>query len=355
MIDSLYPYLIVSGTGIIIAVTYLLLLARQQRKLCEELMSLNDSCNFDLLLFLRESWPTLKKGGFDGLHLDILWFGTQVDSYFGRCKGSETKKSFLAGEIEANITLYSAKNTSEKHFLGQILSDTFFSQVMMNIWIKVGTVNTAFEKRERKSILLKHEINNLLQIINLYLHAVQINKQATSEQITKLLMTSLPAIQEKVGKIERAISDDNGSLLPDRLSVSAELHSALRQHGLEATINGDELSAIMPSDTFRLIVDNILYYFRTQDNKDSLTNNLLSIDVRNVHADAMVSISFESHLPTFQEFAPARVFEPLWDAANQAHSTGLYQCRRLAQMWRGSLTSEANGHRLKLTLDIPKA
>jgi len=355
MIDSIYPYLIVSGIGMLVTVSYLLILARRQRQLCEHLMHLNESSNFDLLLFLRESWPTLKKGGFDGMHADIVWFGTVVDSYFGRCKGTETKKHAIAGEIEVNITLYTLRHTREKKFLGQILSDTFFNLVLMNIWIKVGSVKTAFDRRERKSILLRHEINNLLQIINLYLHAVKINEDVTNEHMIKMMQTSLPAIQEKVTRIERAITDETGSLMPERLNVKTELELAIRQHGVAATINGEALVAIMPADTFRLIVDNILYYFRSQDTHDSFTDNCLNIAIHDITADAMVSISFESEFPTFQEYASARVFEPLWETGGQAHSIGLYQCRQLAQGWRGTLISETTGHQLKLTLDIPKA
>jgi hypothetical protein len=355
MIDHLYPYLIVSGLGMLMTVSYLLLLARRQRKLCEVLMHLNDSSTFDLLLFLSESWPTLNKGGFLGMHADLLWFGTKIDSHYGHCKGTETKKQLVAGEIEVNITLFSHKSTLEKKFLGQILSDTFFNLVLMDIWIKVGSVKTAFEKRERKSIQLRHEINNLLQIINLYLHAAQITKDNNNEQIMKMMETSLPAIQEKVTRIDKAIFDDSGSLLPERLNVHTELELAIRQHGIDATLRGDNLVAIMPSDTFRQIIDNILYYFRTQDYNDAISENSLKISIKDVYADAMVCINFESEMPSFQEFASARVFEPLWEPANLAHSIGLYQCRRLAQLWRGSLTSETHGHRLILTLDIPKA
>lgn len=352
MIDAIYPYFIVSGIVILVATFYILWRSQKQRALGLELRRTNSACNFDLLDFIQESWPTLTAGGFNGLDAHIVWFGTPIRISLGNTGANETQLACKAPEIDLAITLYSSWSKWEHQLIGELLSDIYFTLLHMNIWIKTGQVRSAFEQQARKSVFLQHDLRNLLQIIDLSLHGISNKNQISQGQLSNLLHFSLPAIEDRVKRIEQCIRNDNEGSFNCRTDVDTILQHGLQLLGLQPNLHGSAGMTSIPEANLKVILDSLLGAIVLAS---GVRNSMRNLDIRIIKPTeaGVIKLSIYTRIIMRDRLDRARLFEPFWNSKTGDQSIGLYNARRLAQLWGGGLKIECCVDSLVFHLELP--
>ena len=360
-ITELYPYLIIVGSSILLAAGWLLYQYRTQLQRTAELIKLNEELAYDLPDFLRQCWQVLGKSGFSGLYWQLDWFGTRMEGSHGERSPRAIEKSFEVHEIRLHLNLYHRRHGLEKRYFSTAQADNFFLLVRMNLWIKLGTVQGAFEQAAKINVFLKHDVKNMVQLLRLSSEQL-LQAEAARPQLLESLQIAIPAVLERAEHMLRALNEQPGqSRLVERdLAEVHELPAILQQsaalHDLELELELD------PEETGRVrvgrealvnIVDNLLTNYSRQARQAKGQGPLLHIHVYRV-ANTVHTLIRDIHGKPFPW--PERLFEPFWSEYGNGRGIGLYQARQQAAAAGGKLEAHADAEQaLVFSLSLPSA
>jgi signal transduction histidine kinase len=359
---DLYPYLIIIGGSIIAAATWLLHQYRTQLARTQELILLNEQLGYDLPNFLRQCWPILKQCGFSGLGWELDWFGTRLAEEYGTHTPIRLDKQFEVQEIHLTLTLYRKKSGIEQQYFSSAQADNFFLLIRMNLWIKLGSVQGAFDQTARMTVFLKHDVKNMVQLLSLSSEQLLNARPGQETAILASLREALPAVQERAEHMLRALTEAPGKrpALPQAPQETLALEQVLQQtaslYDLEVQINGSATVTI-ERDLLLSIIDNVLGNYSRQARKEpGDTRPLLDINIDRIggHLGGRVRTRIRDlHGRPFPW--PERLFEPFWSEHGGGRGIGLYQARQHAMSVGGYLDAEASPEQpLCFTLTLPQ-
>jgi hypothetical protein len=358
---DLYPYLIIIGGSILAASTWLLHQYRTQLGRTQELILLNEQLGYDLPNFLRQCWPILRQSGFSGLSWQLDWFGTRLADEYGSHTPITIEKHFEVQEIRLSITLYRNKSGIEQQYFSSAQADNFFLLIRMNLWIKLGSVQGAFDQTAKMTVFLKHDVKNMVQLLTLSAEQLQSAKPGQEAAIMDSLRQAIPAVRERAEHMLRALTEAPGKR-PAHLSGEDEtlaLEQVLQQtatlYDLDVQISG-KATVTIDRDLLLSIVDNVLGNYSRQARKDKESRRpLLEISIDRVggHLGGRVRTRIRDlHGKPFPW--PERLFEPFWSEHGGGRGIGLYQARQHAMSAGGYLDAQAEPDQpLCFTLTLP--
>jgi signal transduction histidine kinase len=354
---DLYPYLIIIGSSILAATGWLLHQYRMQLQRTRELIQLNEDLAYDLPDFLRRCWPILKKAGFLGFSWQLEWFGTHVTETHGLQIGQRLEKKFEIQEINLLVNMYRPKKDWEQRYFSNAQADSFFLLIRMNLWIKLGTVQRAFDQTAKMTVFLKHDVKNMVQLLSLSADQLQATQPGQEPKLLASLRTAIPAVRDRAEHMLRALNDK-----PAKMATQAELmqvpslvlENILQQtaslYDLPVTITG-QARLSMDKDQLLTIVDNLLGNYSTQARTNTRTRPELAISVE-VHDGKVVTDIEDINGTPFQW--PERLFEPFWSEHGSGRGIGLYQARQQANAAGGDLSAIASPDKpLRFILTLP--
>ena len=335
--SDLYPYLIIVGSSILAAAAWLLYQYRMHNLRSQELIRLNEELAYDLPDFLRQCWNSLKLGGFSGLTWTLNWFGTTVSENYGSTEGSIIEKRFEVQEISLVIRLYHGKTGWEQRYFSNALAENFFLLVRMNLWIKLGTVQGAFDQTAKMTVFLQHDMKNLLQLISLTAGQLENPAPGQEQKLLESLNAAIPAVRDRAQHMLNALI--NKPL--DGKNSTQQLEKVLQQtasiYELNVTVKGHATVNIQ-EDTLQSIVDNLLGNYSRQSRKNNQRFTDLHIDLQNKKDLVIAKIEDRNGDPCLW---PERLFEPFWSEHGTGRGIGLYQARQKALSVGGELTVKA--------------
>lgn len=336
---DLYPYLILVGVTIIAATGLLLYRARMQTKRGQELVRLNEDLQFDLPDFLRQCWPSLAAGGFEGLSWQLDWFGASISGEQGRLTEGVLYQHFEVQEIKLDIRLYHSKRGWEQRYFSQVMADNFFLLVRMDIWIKLGTVSGTFDQTSKMTVFLQHDMKNLLQIASLAAGQLESRTQGRDEKLLVSLQKTIPAIRDRAQNMLSALVNAQSN---KRHSVSVDIAAMLKETAamleLPVQISGEAMAKVS-EESLHSIFENLLGNYASMRRRDQDNAQDLQINVHQNIETTVIKIVDLNGLPCL---FPERLFEPFWSEKGQGRGIGLYQSRQLAQAAGGSLEATAD-------------
>ena len=354
---DLYPYLIIIGSSILAATGWLLHQYRMQLQRTQELIQLNEVLGYDLPNFLRECWPILKNAGFLGFSWQLDWFGTRVTETHGIQTGQLLEKKFDVQEISLLIRMHRSRKGWEQRYFSNAQADSFFLLVRMNLWIKLGTVQRAFDQTAKMTVFLKHDVKNMVQLLSLSADQLETTETGQEQRLLSSLRTAIPAVRDRAEHMLRALSDkpakvanEPGHMQPPPLALEQVLQQTANLYELPVTITGQARVA-MDKDQLMIIVDNLLGNYSTQARMKTGTRPKLMITL--INQDAKVVVSMEDiHGGPFAW--PERLFEPFWSEHGSGRGIGLYQARQQANAVGGDLSATAPADKpLRFILTLP--
>lgn len=348
-ISDLYPYFILIGASILAATARVLYRSREQAKRGQELVQLNERISFDLPDFLKQCWPVLERGGFVGLDWRLEWFGAAISGESGVLTEKVLYQHFEVQEINLDIRLYHNKRGWDQRFFSQLMADTFFLLLRMDIWIKLGTVRGTFDQTAKMTVFLQHDMKNLMQLVSLA--AGQLDRQVPGqeEKLIASLKKTVPSIRDRTQHMLNALVSSKGSGKKDSIDVSAAVQNVASLFELPVVIFGSATASIS-NEALQSILENLLGNYATMLlQKDALPQDLqISIEQNS----STVKVQIEDRLGKPVKY-PERLFEPFWSEHGRGRGIGLYQSRQLVTAEGGSLvafTREDQPLRFVLTL-----
>lgn len=336
-IADLYPYLILVGFSILSATGWLLYQSRIQAVRIQELSELNEVLNYDLPDFLRQCWPSLRAGGFSGITWTLDWFGTSVSGMDGDTKGRVIQKRFEVQEISLVICLYLRQGSWEQRYFNSTLADSLFLLVRMNLWIKLGTVQGAFEQAAKMTVFLQHDVKNMVQLINLTAEQLDHPVIGQEQKLIDNLKAVIPAIRDRAQHMLDALVDLPANNKDSFQQLEVMLKQTCQLYALPTKITGHAIVNIQ-KDILQSIIDNLLGNFSRQSKKDNQQVPELIINLKNKDNFVLVSIRDNNGEPCQW---PERLFEPFWSEHGEGRGIGLYQSRQQVSALGGSLSVEA--------------
>jgi len=340
---DLYPYLIIIGSSILAATGWLLFQYREQARRTQELIQLNEKLQYDLPDFLRQCWPTLQRGGFSGVQWELDWFGTLVAEQNGRLEGEVLEKNFDAQEISLRLQLFRDRRGWEQQYFSDALADNFLLLLRMNLWIKLGTVQGAFDQTAKMTVFLKHDVKNMVQLLSL--SADQLEAPTTGQELKLLqsLREAIPAVRDRAEHMLRALTDKparqqhSNLLLQPALPLQEILQQTASLYDLPVSIEGQG-SVPIEKDHLLSIIDNLLGNYSRQARKQPSLGPRLQINIREQGKLLSTTIEDVNGKPFL---LPERLFEPFWSEHGGGRGIGLYQARQLARSAGGDLSANA--------------
>jgi signal transduction histidine kinase len=355
---DLYPYLIIIGSSILAATGWLLYQYREQVLRTQELIQLNERLLYDLPDFLRQCWPTLKRGGYTGMQWDLDWFGTLVAEHKGVATGQLIDKHFEAQEIRLDLKLYRDSKGWEQEYFSNALADNFLLLVRMNLWIKLGTVQGAFDQTAKMTVFLKHDVKNMVQLLSLSADQLQSTGSGQEQKVLQSLREAIPAVRDRAEHMLRALSDkparpqqQTDLLRQPALPLEKILQQAASIYDLPLDIEGQG-SVPLEKDHLLSIIDNLLGNYSRQARKQQGRGPRLQIRIREQGKLLSTTIEDVYGRPFL---LPERLFEPFWSEHGGGRGIGLYQARQLAKAAGGDLTATATPDKpLLFNLILPR-
>jgi hypothetical protein len=354
-ITELYPYLIIIGSTIFAATGWLLHQYRMQLQRTRELIQLNEDLAYDLPDFLRKCWPILKKAGFLGFSWELEWFGTRVTEIHGLRIGQKLEKKFEVQEISLLVHMYRPKKDWEQRYFSNAQADSFFLLIRMNLWIKLGTVQRAFDQTAKMTVFLKHDVKNMVQLLSLSADQLQSTQVGQEQKLLASLRAAIPAVRDRAEHMLRALNEKPAKMnQPDLMAPGLALEKILQQtadlYDLPVKITGAAVVA-MDKDQLLTIVDNLLGNYSTQVRKKDKALLELAMTIE-MQADKVITSIEDIHGAPFPW--PERLFEPFWSEHGSGRGIGLYQARQQANAAGGDLTAIAAPDRpLRFILTLP--
>ncbi|HWK53453.1 MAG TPA: ATP-binding protein [Hyphomicrobiales bacterium] len=359
---DLYPYLIIIGSSILVAAGWLLHQYRKQQNLTRELIQLNEQLGYDLPNFLDRCWPLLKRSGFSGLHWELDWFGTTVNGTYGSDGGKTQQaieKRFKVQEIALTIHLLRDRPLWEQRYFSDAQAENFFLLVQMNVWIKIGTIQGAFEQTAKMTVFLKHDVKNMVQLLTLSAEQLQDDAPQRQDGLLQDLRETVPALRERAEHMLRALSDKptwprNGAI--ERSKPTLRLEELLQQtaalYDLPATISGSAQLAL-EKELLLGVIDNLLSNYSQLARRHPARP--VQLDMHITQENDQVCISIEDlHGPPFPR--PERLFEPFWSEHGSGRGIGLYQARQQLTALGGELSALApSDGPLRFLIRLPAA
>jgi signal transduction histidine kinase len=338
---DLYPYLIIIGISILVAAGWLLHQYRTHLQRTRELIHLNEELAYDLPNFLRQCWPILNQSGFSGLEWQLDWFGTRLAETYGRSSHERIEKAFEVNEIKLTIRLYLSRRGLEQQYFSNAQADNFFLMVRMNLWIKLGTVQGAFDQTARMTVFLKHDVKNMVQLLSLSSEQLQSFKPGQEAALLASLREAIPSVQERAEHMLRSLTTNPqrpGSLgKKEELALEKILQQTANLYDLDVHIEGQAL-LLVDRDLLLSVVDNILGNYSHQARKVGVMRPALEVRIECANAQVQTHIR-DSHGKPFPW--PERLFEPFWSEHGGGRGIGLYQARQQAITAGGYLDAKA--------------
>lgn len=352
---ELYPYLILVGGSILAAAGWLLLQYRTQLRHTRELIRLNEELAYDLPNFLRQCWPIIGKSSFSGLRWQLDWFGTRLEGSHGEPGANRIDKTLEVQEIRLHLTLYRNQRGLEGRYFGDALADNFFLLLRMNLWIKVGTVQGAFEQAAKMNVFLKHDVKNMVQLLRLSNEQLRDTEPGHHEDILEGLRTAMPAMLERAEHMLRSLNDKPGlaaSQDSEALYLNEVLTQAAELYDLELEIDGSA-AVLLEREDLLSIVDNLLGNYSRQAREQRDRRPLLQI---RIYEDGNVVRTVIRDVNGKPFPWPERLFEPFWSEYGDGRGIGLYQARQRALAAGGKLEANAEAEQpLVFSLSLPAA
>lgn len=353
---SLYPYLIIIGISILVAAGWLLHQYRSQLSRTQELIQLNESLHYDLPDFLRQCWPILQRGGVQGMQWELDWFGTSLHSSHGEAKGEALERIFEVQEIRLLIRLFHREHGWESRYFSLAQAESFFLVLRMNLWIKVGSVQAAFEQTAKMTVFFKHDVKNMVQLLSLSSEQLLNTPQEREQRLLDNLRAAIPAVLSRAEHMLRALNEQaprrqrQSELLDEPpLAMEQILTQTAALYDLAVTIDG-EAKVYTDKDRLLSIVDNLLGNYSRLARISNQRPHLL---IRIEQHEHKVITGIEDQLG--HPFAwPERLFEPFWSEHGDGRGIGLYQSRQQAQAAGGDLSASAEPDKpLRFCLTLP--
>lgn len=349
---SLYPYLILAGTTILLVMARLLRQARRQARLNLNLLRLNESLHFDLPDFLRRCWPQLSRAGFRGLSWRLDWFGAWVTGSEGIATEGAIHRRLDVQDISLEVSLHPGKSRWEQRYFNESLAETFFLLLRVDMWIKMGAVQGAFSQAAKLGLFLQHDMKNIAQFIRLAADQLTGMPPGQEAALLNTLKTAMPSLRDRSERILGTLSGSGlmGKICP--VSLAEAWKQAANIRGLETEIHGAATAMVAP-ETLHSIIDNLLGNYddiarRTPDNPPQIRIILSEKESR-----AFSNIQDIHGRPCTR---PERLFEPFWSDQGKGLGIGLYQARQLAESASGSLEILAPADQpLSFVLMLPAA
>jgi hypothetical protein len=347
---SLYPYLILAGTTILLVMAWLLRQARRQARLNLNLLRLNESLHFDLPDFLRRCWPQLSQAGFRGLSWRLDWFGTCVTGTEGTTEEVALHRRLVVQEISLEVSLHHDTRRWEQRYFSESLAEIFFLLLHVDMWIKMGAVQGAFSQAAKIGMFLQHDMKNIAQFIRLA--ADQLTCTAPEHEIALLhtLKTAMPSVRDRAERILGTLSGSGlrGEKRP--VSLTEAWRQAANMRGLETEIHS-AATAFVALETLHSIIDNLLGNYADLARQIPENPPRLCITLSEENGQALSMIQDVHGRPCTR---PERLFEPFWSEQGEGLGIGLYQARQLAVSASGSLEILAPpDHPLTFVLKLP--
>lgn len=354
---DLYPYLIIIGSSILAATGWLLYQYRTQLQRTQELIQLNENLRYDLPNFLRQCWPILHKGGFQGLHWELNWFGTHLRASYGQPLGEVVERAMEVQEIRLLLRLYHIKRGWERRYFSLAQAENFLLLLRMNLWIKIGSVQGAFDQAARMTVFFKHDVKNMVQLLSLSAEQLRSLAPGQEAQVITNMQAAIPAVLDRAEHMLRALNDQSAQpsrqrgQAPEPLSLESILQQTATLYDLPVTISG-EARVQIDKDRLLSIVDNVLgNYSRLARISNSRPDLAISLHMEGKRALTVI----EDRLGTPFSW-PERLFEPFWSEHGDGRGIGLYQARQQAHAAGGDLSAEAAPDKpLRFTLTLPAA
>ena len=332
-ISDLYPYLILVGSSILAATAWILYRAREQTKRGQELVQLNEKCNFDLPDFLKQCWPVLQSGGFVGLSWRLEWFGASISGEEGRVTEKELYQHFEVQEINLDIRLYHKKRGWDQRFFSQVMADNYFLLVRMDIWIKLGTVRATFDQTAKMTVFLQHDMKNLMQLVSLAAGQLENQLPGQEEKLIASLRKTVPSIRDRAQHMLSALVSSQNRGKKESVDVSAALRDTASNYELPVSITGTATVSIS-NESLHSILENLLGNYASMRLKEDAPPQDLQISVQQNGSSVVVQIEDRLGKPARY---PERLFEPFWSEHGRGRGIGLYQSRQLVTSEGGSL------------------
>lgn len=347
---SAYPYLILVGTTILLVMAFLLRQARYQARVHLELVHLNQSLHFDLPDFLRHCWPQLSQAGFTGLSWQLDWFDTPLTGLEGTTAEGTLCRRLKAGEITLTVYLYHRKHRWERRYFSESLAENFFLLLHVDMWIKTGAVQGAFDQTAKLGLFLQHDVKNIAQFIRLA--AEQLANVAPDRQPALLatLQAAMPTLRLQAERILGTLSSSAETGQKHAWQLAEVWQQAADKHGLATDIQG-LVTAFVVKETLLGIIDNLLANYVDQAFRFPEQPPRLRIILSQEDGKATATIQDIYGNPCAW---PERLFEPFWSEQGEGMGLGLYQARQLAAKADGDLRILAPAdHPLTFILTLP--
>jgi signal transduction histidine kinase len=350
MLEQLYLGLILIGGTIFVVMGSLLRQTRNHASKVRALIFMNERLNFDLPDLLRESWPILASGGFLGIHWELDWFGTHIEGNEGVITAQHTTHESSAQGMSISVKIYLPKNRWERRYFGQMLAENFFLLLRMNMWIKLGSINTTFEQSARMTVFLQHDIKNLLQLISLTADQLELDMPDRAARLLPVFERSIPALRDRVNLILARLASGGSREDARDTDLAAFIKAAAAVHELSVDITGSAQVHIA-NDALHSVIDNLLGNYR-QIAVSTGINPMLDIQIT-AQKDQIICSLLDTNGKPFSR--PERLFEPFWSENSRGRGVGLYQAREVCKSWGGSLDVSSDSNKpLKFILVLPK-
>lgn len=347
---SLFPYLIIVGASILTATAWLLYRARQQTKLGQALVQLNEQLNFDLLDFLRQCWPALEGGGFLGLRWRLVWFGANLKGEHGGKADGALILQIEEQEISLEISLFHSKRGWEQRYFSNVLADKFFLLLRMDMWMKLGTIRGTFDQTAKMTVFLQHDMKNLVQLVSLAAEQLESPVLGQEHKLIASLQRSLPAIRDRGQHMLRALVSEQGKGVPQPIDLVDVLQATAQIFDLPVTVSGAATAAVS-SQALQSILENLLGNYSSMFLSDEASKQDLQIRLKQGREHAIVEIQDLNGKPFM---FPERLFEPFWSENGLGRGIGLYHARQIAAAEGGMLEAIASPeHPLCFRLILP--
>ena len=333
---DLYPYLILVGGSILAATFWLLSRARAQARQSQKLVKLNEALHFDLPDFLSQCWPLLEAGGISGFSWHMSWFGTSMSKDYGTRTDNVLSQHFDMQEIVLNVYLFHHSKGWERRYFTQLLADSLFLLLRMDIWIKLGMIHGTFDQTAKMNVFLQHDMKNLVQLVSLAAEQVRDVKPGQELSVLSALQRSMPAMEERVKHaLHMLVLPQPRQYLP--IPLAPMLANIAETYALEVDIAGSA-TVSLPKDVLRSIFDNLLGNYSLQARKSD--NSCVQLQIVISVSGSRIVLEFEDRLGE-PFLRPERLFEPFWSERGSGRGIGLYQSQQMAESLGGTLTALA--------------
>lgn len=353
---NLYAYLIIIGSSILVATGWLLYQYRAQLQRAQELIQLNESLHYDLPDFLRQCWPILASGGVHAMQWELDWFGTSLQASHNLPAGEMLEKIFEVQEIRLVVRLFHVKHGWERRYFSMAQAENFFLLLRMNIWIKIGSVQAAFDQTAKMTVFFKHDVKNMVQLLSLSAEQLQHTPAGYEKKLLENLNAAIPAVLDRAEHMLRALNEQaprkrrQQELLDEpSLALEAILVQTAALYDLPVTIEG-RASVLTDKDRLLSIIDNLLGNY----------SRLARTNSQRPHLQITISKEQDSVVTCIEDtlgtpFAwPERLFEPFWSEHGDGRGIGLYQSRQQANAAGGELRASSEPDKpLRFYLTLP--